>query len=53
MKNKESIDKYAFILDNAPTHWALKTREYLESLKIRVMYLPPYSPTLAPIELLF
>ena len=36
MKN-ESIDNFVFIVDNDQTHWTLKTREFLESLKIRVV----------------
>jgi histone-lysine N-methyltransferase SETMAR len=37
---------------NAPSHTALVTREFLAKNKITTMYHPPYSPDLAPCELL-
>lgn len=38
------------ILDNAKGHIAKATREYAEKLNIKLVYLPPYSPDLNPIE---
>ncbi len=38
------------ILDNFKSHWARKTREKAKELDIVLVYLPPYSPDLNPIE---
>ena len=40
-------------LDNAPTHCFYKTKDHISKLGLRVMYLPPYSPNFAPVEILF
>lgn len=41
------------ICDNAGYHKSKKVKEYLETSKIELMYLPPYSPNLNPIERLW
>lgn len=41
------------ILDNLPAHKVAGIREAIESVGAELMYLPPYSPDLNPIELLF
>ena len=41
------------ILDNCPYHKSKKAIEYLKTLKLKLYFLPPYSPSLAPIELMF
>lgn len=41
------------ILDNAASHKAKIVEEYLEKSKINLVYLPPYSPNLNPIERLW
>jgi transposase len=38
------------VLDNATFHKAERTRELIESVGCRVIFLPPYSPDLNPIE---
>jgi transposase len=38
------------ILDNASFHKSLKTKELIESVGAHVLFLPPYSPDLNPIE---
>ena len=38
------------ILDNFRSHWAKKTRMKAEELEITLVFLPPYSPDLNPIE---
>ena len=43
-------DKTLIILDNFKSHWAKKTRENAKELDIVLVYLPPYSPDLNPIE---
>jgi transposase len=45
--------KIILVLDNARFHHARANREYLKSVKERIelMFLPPYSPELNPIEL--
>ena len=38
------------VMDNAPVHKALAVIEALNDINIKVIYLPPYSPHLNPIE---
>ena len=38
------------IMDNFPSHYARDTLEYAEMLDISLVFLPPYSPDLNPIE---
>ena len=55
-KDLESTKKKGeihIILDNAPAHKNCKLREYLKNSRIRLHYLPPYSPNLNPIERLW
>lgn len=48
---KENGDKkIVMIVDNAKTHKAKLTLEEAEELNIDLVYLPPYSPDLNPIE---
>jgi transposase len=41
------------VLDNLPCHKAAAVREAIEGAGCRLLYLPPYSPDLNPIELAF
>jgi transposase len=48
---EENLDgRILLILDNFASHRAEKTREKAGELDIRLVYLPPYSPDLNPIE---
>lgn len=38
------------VMDNASFHKSQKTRELIESVGCRIIFLPPYSPDLNPIE---
>jgi transposase len=38
------------IMDNAAFHKSLKTKELIESVGCKLIFLPPYSPDLNPIE---
>jgi len=38
------------VLDNFRSHWANATREHARVLNIELVFLPPYSPDLNPIE---
>ena len=38
------------IMDNCSIHKSLKVKELIESVGCRLIYLPPYSPDLNPIE---
>lgn len=38
------------VMDNLPTHKALKVRELIESVGAQVVFLSPYSPDFNPIE---
>ena len=55
IKKCEGIDKamVLLILDNAPWHQSKATFEYLNNERIRHLFLPQYSPDLAPVELFF
>lgn len=47
----ENPDKpIILILDNFRSHWANATREKAKELNIHLVFLPPYSPDLNPIE---
>jgi transposase len=39
------------VMDNLPVHHALVIREAIESAGAKLVFLPPYSPDLSPIEL--
>ena len=39
------------VMDNLPVHHALVVREALVAVGAKVVFLPPYSPDLSPIEL--
>jgi len=41
------------VLDNLPCHTAAAVRAAVEAAGCRLLYLPPYSPDLNPIELAF
>jgi len=41
------------ILDNFKSHWSTKTREKALELNISLVFLPPYSPDLSPIEFIW
>ena len=47
---KELKPDQVVIMDNAAFHRSQKTRELIESVGCRVIFLPPYSPDLNPIE---
>ena len=40
-------------MDNAVIHWCQKSKATIERLKLIVQLLQPYSPNLAPAELVF
>lgn len=46
----ELIPGQVVILDNATFHKSKKTKDLLESIGCRILFLPPYSPDLNPIE---
>jgi transposase len=52
IKNARTERKILLVLDNARFHHAIINREYLNSVKDKIvlMYLPAYSPELNPIE---
>lgn len=41
------------IMDNLSSHKRVRVRELIESVGARLVFLPPYSPDLNPIELIF
>jgi transposase len=47
---KNPVGDILIILDNARGHIAAATRAFAERLNIRLVFLPPYSPDLNPIE---
>ena len=40
-------------LDNAPVHLSSKSKKVAKEFGLKMCWLPPYSPTLAPVELAF
>ena len=46
-------ENHVLILDNARPHHARKVREYLADHPIQILFLPPYSPHMNPIEKLW
>lgn len=47
---KELKPAQVIVMDNATFHKSKKTRELIESVGCRLIFLPPYSPDLNPIE---
>jgi transposase len=47
---KELKDGQFVVMDNASFHKSQKTKELIESVGCKVIFLPPYSPDLNPIE---
>ena len=47
---KELKPGQVVIMDNAAFHKSQRTKELIESVECRVIFLPPYSPDLNPIE---
>ena len=47
---KELIPGQVVVMDNATFHKSKRTKELIESVGCRVIFLPPYSPDLNPIE---
>jgi transposase len=47
---KELQPGQVVIMDNASFHKSQRTRELIESVSCRIIFLPPYSPDLNPIE---
>jgi len=41
------------VMDNLPAHKNAKVREMIEAAGCQLLYLPPYSPDLNPIEMAF
>ena len=46
-------DNHVIMIDNAPYHCSKETLEYLEELRVPLMFLGPYSYDVAPCELFF
>ena len=40
-------------LDNCPYHKSMETIDYFRRTSMKIFFLPPYSPSLAPIEMVF
>jgi len=47
---KELIPGQYVVMDNASFHKSQKTKELIESVGCKIIFLPPYSPDLNPIE---
>ena len=47
---KELKSGQVIVMDNASFHKSQKTQELIESVGCRIIFLPPYSPDLNPIE---
>ena len=53
IRNQNPDKRIVIILDNFRSHHAIDTLEYAEMLTIRLVFLPPYSPDLNPIEFIW
>ena len=53
LEEESKADNIHIVLDNARSHRNHKLDEYLKTSRIRLHYLPPYSPNLNPIERLW
>ena len=54
IKRKNSTKKHIYlVLDNAPYNRAKSVQSLAKKLEIKILYLPPYSPNLNPIERLW
>ena len=51
--NIDIRSQVVIVIDNASYHSSAKTIEWLRNQQISVQFLPPYCPTLAPVETLF
>ena len=47
---KELKSGQAVVMDNAAFHKSQRTKELIESVGCKVIFLPPYSPDMNPIE---
>lgn len=53
VRNRNPLNRICLVLDNFATHKAKSVRELAQKLNIILIYLPPYSPDLNPIEFLW
>lgn len=53
VRNHNPENRICLILDNFATHKAKIVKECAEELNIKLIYLPPYSPDLNPLEYLW
>ena len=53
VRKRNPINRICLILDNFATHKAKRVKERASELNIELIYLPPYSPDLNPIEYLW
>ena len=53
VRNKNAGKRIVMILDNFRAHTSQKTRDAAEALRIELVFLPPYSPDLNPIEFIW
>ena len=48
--DRNNMQGYYLVMDNAPIHTPAKVRDRIESRDYKCLYLPPYSPFLNPVE---
>jgi putative transposase len=53
IRNNNPMNRICLVLDNFQTHKAKRVKEKARTLNIELIYLPPYSPDLNPIEYLW
>ena len=53
VRERNPLNRICLVLDNFATHRAKSVREKAQELNIVLIYLPPYSPDLNPIEFLW
>ena len=50
LKEKDSNKQYVLVMDNVAFHKTEEVRAFIREHKVKVLYLPPWSPMLNPIE---
>ena len=53
IRSKNTTKNIIIVLDNFRSHRAIATADFAEEIGIKLVYLPPYSPDLNPIEFIW
>ena len=48
--NRFPLPRSVLVMDNVATHYSVYVKQICEAARVRIEYIPPYSPDLSPIE---